>query len=189
MAAPPGETLNALYGIYRLALLDRGGIKFFRNTTGAFWRSFRVALYIAPFYAGLLAVRYGMGEVSTPPLRFMAVETISYAIAWLAFPVIVEPLSRAMGKGQKYIRFIIAYNWTGLLQNILYLPLAMLSVTTVLPPGAGSFLGLIVLLVIMGYTWFIARTALEISSAQASALVAIDFTLSLLINGYAEKML
>ncbi|NQU59086.1 MAG: hypothetical protein HQ513_17780 [Rhodospirillales bacterium] len=189
MAAPPGETTNALYGIYRLARMDPGGIEYFRNTTGAFWRSFKVALVIAPFYAGLLAMRYAMGEVSTPPLRFIAVESISYAVAWLAFPVLIEPLIRGMGKADKYIRFIIAYNWAGLLQNILYLPLAMLSVSAVLPPGSGGFFGLIVLMVIMAYTWFIAKTALEISGGQAAGIVAIDFTLSLLINGYAEKML
>jgi len=189
MAAPPGETNNALYGVYRLARLDPGGMDFFRNTPGAFWRSFRVALVIAPFYAGLLIMRYAMGEVSTPPLRFIAVESISFAISWLAFPVIIEPLTRALGRQDKFIRFIIAYNWVGLLQNMLYLPLAMLSVTAALPEGSVGFIGLIVLTVIMSYTWFIARTALEISAGQAAAIVAIDFTLSLLINGYAEKML
>ncbi|MBC8267257.1 MAG: hypothetical protein H8E36_00745 [Rhodospirillaceae bacterium] len=189
MAAPPGETTNALIGIFRLARLDPTGIEFFRNTPGAFWRSFKVALIIAPFYAGLLSMRYAMGEVSTPPLRFIAVETIAYTIAWLAFPVIVEPISRAMGRSDKYIRFIIAYNWASLLQNMLYLPLAMLSVTAVLPPDSGGGFGLIVLLVIMGFTWFIARTALEISAGRAAGLVVIDFTISLLINGYAEKML
>lgn len=189
MPAPAGETTNALYGVYRLARLDVGGMDYFRNTPGAFWRSFKVALIIAPFYAGLLAMRYAMGEVATPPLRFIAIESIAYAIAWLAFPVIIDPLCRAMGKGDKYIRFIVAYNWAGLLQNMLYLPLAMLSVSGALPQGSGGFLGLIVLLVIMTYTWFIARTALEISSGHAVGIVAIDFTLSLLINGYTEKML
>jgi hypothetical protein len=189
MSAPAGETANALYGVYRLARLDTGGMGFFRNTPGAFWRSFKVAFIIAPFYAGLLAMRYAMGEVASPPLHFMVIESISYAIAWLAFPVIIDPLCRAMGKGDKYIRFIVAYNWVALFQNMLYLPLAMMLVTNVLPQGSGGFLGLIVLLVIMGYTWFIAKTALEISGAQAAAIVAIDFTLSLLINGYTEKML
>ena len=189
MAAPPGETTNALIGIFRLARLDAGGIECFRNTPGAFWRSFKVALIIAPFYAGLLGMRYAKGEVSTPPLRFIAVETIAYTIAWLAFPVIVEPICRTMGRSDKYLRFIIAYNWAGLLQNMLYLPLAMLSVTAVLPPDSGGVFGLIILLVIMAFTWFIAKTALQIAASRAAAIVAIDFAISLLINGYAEKML
>ncbi len=189
MAAPAGEMSNALYGVYRLARLDPGGMEYFRNTPGAFWRSFKVALMVAPFYAGLLAIRYAMGEVSTPPLRFIAVEAISYIVAWLAFPVIIEPLTRAMGRSDRYIRFIIAYNWAALLQNMLYLPLAMLSVTAVMSPDSSSFFGLIMLMMIMGLIWFIAKTALEISAAHAIGIVAIDFTLSLLVNGYAEKML
>ena len=189
MAAAPGESFRALYGVYRLARLDPEGMDYFRNTTGAFWRSFNAALLIAPFYAALLLMRYSMGEVSTPPLRFIAIETIAYAVAWLAFPVIVEPMTKTMGRRDKYIRFIIAYNWAAVPQNMLYLPLAMLSVNGVLPPGSGGFLGFIVLIAIMGYTWFITKTALEIPAGRAVGLVAIDFALSFLINGYAERLL
>ena len=172
---------NALIGIFRLARLDPTGIDYFRNTPGAFWRSFRVALIIAPFYAGLLAMRYAMGEVSTPLLRFIIIQIIAYSIAWLAFPVIVEPICRGMERSGKFLQFIIVYNWTGLLKNILYIPLAMLSVTALLPQGRGGDFGLSILLVIMAFNWFIAKTALQIG--------AIDFAISLLINGYAEKIL
>ncbi len=189
MAVPPSEMTNALIGIFRLARLDPAGIECFRNTPGAFWRSFRVALIIAPFYAGLLAMRYAMGEVSTPLLRFITIQIIAYTIAWLAFPVIIEPICRGMERSGKYLRFIIVYNWTGLLQNMLYIPFAMLSVTAVLPQGRGGDFGLAILLVIMAFNWFIAKTALQIAARQAAAIVAIDFAISLLINGYAEKIL
>jgi hypothetical protein len=189
MAAAPGESARALYGAYRLASLDLSGMDYFRNTRGAFWRSFNAALIIAPFYAGLLFMRYTMGEVSTTALRFISIEAISYVIAWVAFPVVVDFLITAMGRREKYIRFIIAYNWAAVLQNLLYLPLAMLSVNGVLPPISAGFLGLIILMLFMVYIWFIIKVALDISGGRAATIVAIDFTLSLLINGYAERLL
>jgi hypothetical protein len=189
MAATPGETARALYGAYRLASLDSSGIDYFRNTRGAFWRSFNAALIIAPFYSGLLLMRYTMGEVSTSAFRFISIEVISYIIAWVAFPVVVDLLITAIGRREKYIRFIIAYNWGAVLQNLLYLPLAMLSVNGALSPGSSGFLGLIILVLFMVYTWFITKTALDIPGGRAGIIVAIDFTLSLLINGYAEKLL
>jgi hypothetical protein len=189
MAAAPRESARALYGAYRLASLDSTGMDYFRNTRGAFWRSFNAALIIAPFYAGLLFMRYTMGEISTTALRFISIEAISYIIAWVAFPVVVDFLITAMGRREKYIRFIIAYNWAAVLQNLLYLPLAMLSVNGVLPPSSAGFLGLVILVLFMVYIWFITKIALDIPGGWAATIVAIDFTLSLLINGYAEKLL
>ena len=189
MAGAPGEIPKALYGAYRLARLDPAGMVFFRSTPGAFLRSFQAALLIAPFYVLLLALRLNAGEITTPVFRFILVEGIAYVVAWLAYPVLMEPLSNLLERREKYLRYIVAYNWCAVLQNMLYLPLAMLSVTGVLPAGSAGFLGFIILMAIMGYTWFVAKTALDIPGNRAFGLVAIDFTLSLVINGYAEKLL
>ena len=64
MAVASGETARALYGAYRFARLDSSGIRYFRNTRGAFWRSFNAAFIIAPFYTVLLLMRYKIDEVS-----------------------------------------------------------------------------------------------------------------------------
>lgn len=189
MAAAPGEMSNALYGAYRLARIDPQGMDYFRNTPGAFWRSFKAALIIAPFYIALLMMRYESGEVSTPFIRYAAVEIIAYVIAWFAFPVLMDLLTKALDRREKYIRFIIAYNWAAVLQNLLYLPFAMLSVNGVLPEGSVGMLGMSVLIIIMSYTFYITKVALDLPGSRAFSIVAIDFTLSLLINGYAEKLL
>lgn len=189
MPAAPGEMSRALYGAYRLARVDPTGMDYFRNTPGAFWRSFQAALIIAPFYVGLLMMRLGAGEVETPLFRFIAIETIAYVIAWLAFPVMMDVLTTALDRRDKYIRYIVAYNWAAVLQNMLYLPLAMLSVNGALPPGSAGMIGFFVLLLIMSYTFYITKTALDIPGSRAIGIVAIDFTISLLINGYAEKLL
>lgn len=189
MAVTAWETTRALYGAYRFALLDPTGLSYFRNTRGAFWRSFNAALIIAPFYAGLLLMRYEMGEVSASAIRFIYVETTAYIISWVAFPVIIDFLITAIDKRDKFIRFIIAYNWAAVLQHTVFLPTAMLSVNGVFSPTVAGFLGLTILIFFMVYIWFITKTALDIPGKLAASIVAIDFTLSLLIKGYAEKIL
>jgi hypothetical protein len=184
-----GETARALYGTYRLACLDSTGMDYFRNTQGAFWRSFNAALIIAPFYIVLLFMRYKVGEISTSAFHFISVETISYIISWIAFPVVVDLLTTVMNRRERYIRFIIAYNWAAILQNLLYLPMAMLSVNGIFSSSSAGLLGLFILVFFVIYTWFITKTALDIPGGQAATIIAIDFALSLLINGYAEKLL
>ena len=189
MVAVLGETARALYGAYRMARLDPTGMDYFRNTRGAFWRSFNAAIIIAPFYAGLLLMRYQIGEISASAFRFFLVEVISYIIIWVAFPVVVDLIVTAMNRREKYIRFIIAYNWAKVLQNLIYLPVAILTINGILSQSNAGLVGLVMLIFFMLYTWFITKTALEIAGGRAATIVAIDLSLSLLINGYAEKLL
>jgi hypothetical protein len=189
MAVASGETARALYGAYRFARLDSSGIRYFRNTRGAFWRSFNTAFIIAPFYIVLLLMRYKMDEVPSSAIRFISVEITAYIISWIAFPVIVDFLITAMDRREKFIRFIIAYNWAKVLQNLIYLPIAMLSVNGIFSAGGAAFLGLTMLVFFMIYIWFITKTALNISGKLSASIVAIDFALSLLINGYAQRLI
>ena len=57
MIPTAGETLRALYGAYRLARLDAGGMAYFDSSIGGFWRSFFAAVLVVPFYALLLVMR------------------------------------------------------------------------------------------------------------------------------------
>jgi len=181
-------TLQALYGAYRLARLDPDGMGFFEATTDAFWRSFKAALLIAPFYGLLLALRFEAGEIGATVWRYGAVETIAYVLSWVAFPVLMLGVTKRFDCEGNYLRFIVAYNWAAVPQNMLYLPVAMLSVTGVISADAAGFFALVVLMLIVGYVWFITRTALDITPARAAIIVAMDFALSILINAYAEAM-
>jgi hypothetical protein len=182
------ETLNALYGTYRLARLDAGGLDYFEPTVDAFWRSFKAALLIAPFYGLLLALRYQSGEIGTSAWHYGAIEIVAYVTAWVAFPVLMLSVSKRFGCAHNYLRFMVAYNWAAVPQNMLYLPIAMLSVTGIISADAAGFFALLALALIIGYVWFITRTALEIPVVGAAAIVAMDFAISILINGYVEGL-
>ena len=77
------EVLTALYGAYRLARLDVGGLRFFDITDQGFWRSFFAAALVAPLYLVLLLIRYSNLPAPIPLFRFIALESIAYVIAWV----------------------------------------------------------------------------------------------------------
>ncbi len=187
--APLGEIIRSLYGTLRLARGDTGGMAFFNATEEGFWRSFTAAILIAPLFIMLLTVRYHVNETSVPVLRFTAVETIAYVVSWVAFPLLLFHLTDILGIGERYIRYIVAYNWASVIQNLLYLPFALL-VEAHLVQGVGStFVGLILLGLVLLYTWFVTRTALEISNLLAAGLVTVDLALSIFINTITQGML
>ena len=183
------EALSSLYGAYRLARFDAGGMAFFDTSIDGFWRSFFAAAIVAPFYAVLLTLRFAEGLVSTQPLRFAAIEAIAYVIAWVAFPLVMVSIARLLDREDRYLGYIVAYNWAAVLQNALYLPLAILAVTGGLTADLANTLAMIALLAILIYTWFITKTAMALGALAAAALVALDLILSIFINSFAEGMI
>ncbi len=187
--APLSEIIRSLYGALHLARGDTSGMAFFNATEQGFWRSFTAAILIAPLFALLLTIRYHVNEAGVSLLRFTAIETIAYVVSWVAFPLLLFHLTDILGIGHRFIRYIVAYNWASVLQNLLYLPFALL-VEAHLVQGAGStFFGILLLGLVLLYTWFVTRTALEVTNLLAAGLVMIDLVLSIFINTITQGML
>lgn len=183
------EVIRSLYGAYRLARLDASGLTFFNATVTGFWRSFFAAVLVAPLYIVLVMIRYGVSGEQVPLFRFLAIETIAYVIAWVAFPVIMATVTKTIGRERHFIRFIVAYNWAGVLQNALYLPIIIFGSVGLLSEAGANTLALLAISLIMVYTWFITRTALDVTGAQAAGIVGLDFMISIFINAVANGMI
>ena len=93
------EVQLAVGGALRLARGDPRGLGFFDTSIDGFWRSFRAAAICYPFFLILLAFRVSAAhwEASGVP-RIVIVETIGYVISWVAFPLLMLPLSRCSGR-------------------------------------------------------------------------------------------
>ena len=183
------EAATSLYGAYRLARFDARGMTYFETSLAGFWRSFYAAVIVAPVFAVLLAMRYAAGGEAVDEVRFAAVEAIAYVIAWVAFPLVMVSLARLLDREERYLGYIVAYNWASVLQNGLYLPLVMLGMAGVIPAEAAGPLSLIALSLILVYGWFIAKVALDVGTGTAVALVALDLVLSVVIDIVASSML
>ncbi|MEE9317791.1 MAG: hypothetical protein V3U48_05825, partial [Rhodospirillales bacterium] len=115
--------------------------------------------------------------------------TIAYVIAWVAFPVIMATVTKAIDRERHFIRFIVAYNWAGVLHNALYLPIVIFGMAGLLAQAGANTLALLAISLIIIYTWFITRTALDVTGAQAAGIVGLDFLISIFINAVANGMI
>lgn len=176
------EIFAALYGALRLARGDASGLRWFNATPEGFWRSFWAGALVAPIFALLLWIRYESDAMTVAPLRYALLELVSYVVAWTLFPLLMVYVAQVVERERHYYGYIVAYNWSTVWQNVVYLPLAMVSEIGILPFAAASTLSIAVLAAVFLYIWFITRTALQVNALVAAGIVAVDFLISIFLN-------
>ena len=190
------EIVRSTYGVWRLAHADPGGMAYFDATEEGFWRSFRVAVLVAPAYALLVLLGYAVppSDPDAVPIvvsgtRVVAIELIAYAIGWMAFPLAAHYLAMALDRERDYVGYIVAYNWSAVLQVGLLLPVAAIDALELLPAPTGDVLGYAAAIALLVYAWFIAKTALNTGGLPAAGFVAMDVMISVLIFSIKHTML
>ena len=183
------ETQLAIGGALKLARGDARGLGFFDLTLDGFWRSFRAAAICYPFFLMLLASRVSAAhwEASGTP-RIVIVETIGYVISWVAFPLLMLPLSRWLGREDRFLAFMVAYNWSQLPQTALFVVLAANSAAGLLPHALAQFADFAAAVAVLLYEWYIARVALAVSSSQAVPVVLLDLVLGSVLSRITEAL-
>lgn len=180
--APLSEIVASLYGACRLARFSSDGMQFFNISASGFFRSFTAAVIVAPFFLTLLLIRYSSIEEPPSFARYIILEGLAYVIAWCVFPLVMEGLSRTMARTAQYMQFIIAYNWSMVLQNTLYIMVILLGHIGVFSQGTTNGLALIVLVWSLIFTGFVARKALVVTPLTAGGIVIMDLLLSVCIE-------
>ena len=175
MAMPRGaEILQALYGTWRFARLDRGAMRYFDLSHAGVWRSFWAAAYAYPLFVALVLLRLDAETLERASrLYILAIQTIGYVIGWTAFPLLVIEFTRRIGRGERGFEFVVAYNWSQILQTALLVLVALL-VKFVMPKGAAGNLDLLATLAILAYEWFIALIAIGAGGWVAVTIVFLD---------------
>jgi hypothetical protein len=181
------EVLSALYGAYRLVRLDPAGMTFFNLTFDGFWRSFFAAVLVAPAYAILIGLRVA-AEPETVDLGLLVLtESIGYVLAWCAFPLVAIILTRLLRLSGGYVALIVALNWTAVLQTALFLAVVLLG--PILPEVLATLLVTLTTVAIMGYQWFVIRSALQTTGGIALMLLLVDLVVTSTINMGADRLL
>ena len=179
----------ALYGAWRLLRGDRGGMSYFERTPEGFYRSFFAAALVAPGYAILIAIHLAGIETPASGLRIFAVEAIAFVISWTAYPLIMFRVADAIGRETKYVDFIVAYNWSKVLQMAIYLPVSAITFAGILPETISVLLNITASIGILVYQWFITRTALEVAGIVAVGLVVLDLIIGIVIKSVSDGMI
>lgn len=182
------EAIVSLYGAFRLARLDARGLELFDRTDAGALRSFAAAVPVLPCYLLATLMLAPSQPPAASPLRWLSVQAIAYVLSWVAYPVAAESLTRVMGCRSRFAGYLSAYNWSMVLQNVALLPLTLLTILQVLPDDVMQFLWLAAIAAIMGWLWFIARSALAVGGLAAAGLVVVDELISMLIDSLATHL-
>jgi len=181
------EFAAALAGVRGLVRFDARALAFFNATHEGFWRSFWAAAILAPFAAIIVARRV----ILEPPeslWRVIAFETIGYALGWLAFPLLMVRIADLLGRRDHYFLYIVAINWFQLVQIAFAGPILLLGLMGIIPPAGEEVLSLLVFAALLGYDWFIAKSALRVAGGTAAALVIIKLLLDFLIDRLSASL-
>jgi len=182
------EIRFALAAIARLARGDVAALTAFDVGRAGMIRSFYAALVAAPLYAILVVTRVDGVDPVELSLRNAVIETIAYVMGWTAFPLAAFYMVRALDRLDRYPLFITTYNWSNLGLTMIYVPVAVIIGNDLLPGIIGSTLGIVTMLAMIYFQWFIARVALGIPPLPAAGIIALDVALALTINGWATAL-
>ena len=176
------EFVYVLRGLGRLVQFDAGGLGYFDRSIEGFWRSFRVALLIAPLYAILIPLDLELIQPTAGWQHIMITEILAYVISWLLYPLVAYEICRLIGREAEYPGYIVVYNWSKMLivtaQVIVWLPTLM----GIAAAETSHSLESLVRFVFLIYLWFIARAALRIDALSAIGMVFTSYILTLVLN-------
>ena len=181
------EILNSIFGAYRLARLDGSALRWFTISLPGFWHSFMAALLVAPPFALIVALRFDPQVMASG--SYWLIESVSYILGWLVFPLIMIPVCWALSLGSHYFAYITVYNWSAIVHVSVIVPVVILDTSGLLPPALSTFVGLLVTGALLFYQWFIARTALQAPPVLALTVVVVDLLLGLIVSLGVERLL
>ncbi len=178
----------ALYGAWRLAHFDPKGMGYFDRSLEGFWRSFRVSILVAPLWAAIVAMDVSEMKTTGGWFNILAGESIAYVIGWAAFPLLAFYLTEFVDRRSQYLGFIVAYNWSSVIQLALFFPVRLILHSGILPNGLVLLIIYAVQIGLLVYEWFIVRTALNLPGLGAAGIVAIDVFISYLTNHFGDAI-
>lgn len=181
------DVSNGMYGAWRLARLDPAAMAWFDRSHNAVWRSFWAAAIAYPGLILVVMLRLDAEQwTAAEALRILLVESIGYVASWAAFLLVILPFCHWLERDEQSLDFVIAYNWSQVLQTAL--SIAALLAVKALPEPLAGLIALAIVLAQLGYEWFIARTALEAGGVAATVVVLIDLVLSQVVSQVTQGL-
>lgn len=184
MQPPPSltEIQVSLMGAWRLFRRDPGGLAFFGKDEEAFWKSFWCAAVVGPAFILLLILIPDEVRIDASLPRRISVEAISYAIGWAAWPLMVHSIFGVLGLRDRYIPYIVAYNWSAGPQVVLLLGISLAATVFNLPLGMFALMNLAALVWLLTYHAYIIRVATQLDMTAVILMVLGEAALSYMVT-------
>ena len=157
---------------------DRSGLSHFTAAPSGFWNSFGVVVIALPAEAIMsLLVLTAIPETAPEagPGRVALVFIGIYAVRWLTYFIVIAEVSELIQRGENFITYAIAYNWSQTVRIVILLPaVAIFAVDGVDGSGWGIAVFYTAQFAMWAYSWVIARLALGANSRAAVGTVVIE---------------
>ena len=185
------NSYHSLYGAWRLAHFDPEGMAFFDISESGFWRSFQAALVGLPIFVILSVLEKHLrvlaieiiapGEVINVQ-NYYLLQVLDYIVTWPAFALTMIPICRLSRLDERYAALVISYNWARVMTIVILIPPYLLLVVS---GGLNILVGLLTFVAsvfVLGYQWFVVKTAIGGSKLTAVAIVIIDILLAGIVS-------
>lgn len=178
----PLEAAHGVFGAWRLLHFDRSGLSHFRATREGFWNSFWVALLALPAEALMSLLVLSAVPETAPEAslgRVTLVFVFIFAVRWLAYLVTIAEISEVIQRGERFVTYAVAYNWSQVIRIVILLPaVAIFAVDGTDGSGWGIAIFYAAQVGLWVYSWVIARIALDAPRGAAVLTVVIEIAIS-----------
>lgn len=183
------EAVRSIYGAWRLARLDPGGMAWFDRSPEGAANSFSAAVLLLPFFIVLQGFQMAEDLDRLSPIHVLIVEALSYVISWTAFPVAMITITRILRRNERFYDFLVAYNWSSVINVAVYFPVVVLGGLGLWPAALSQGLVLVATAAVLVYQWYVIKTALNVSGGVAFSLVLTDLIISIVLSNATDQLL
>lgn len=179
------EIVRSLAAAFDLFLDRPGAMRGFDVSVEGFWRSFAAVILVVPSYALAVLAERRLAAAVDPDaavqdgVSFLVQNAIGLGLDWIALPLILALVARPLGIARHYPEFVVARNWGAVLAAAPFGAIGLLILLGLLGGELADLLMLAALIIVLRYTYLIARRALEVSLGFAIGIVVLDFVVSL----------
>lgn len=166
----------AVQGLLRLARFNPDFPRFFDRSARGALRSFWLMAPIFPFYLLQLWNSDALKSVEDATRFFLAM-SVGYLNLWLVPPLLIALLAPMIGRDAEMPGCIAMYNWTGVLNIAVALPLMLLQLGGVSPESM-AIPSNVLLLVSLVWEAFLLTHALRIPLWQGAVATIADYFIS-----------
>ena len=173
------------HGLHAAMLLARGradGLDHVETDMAGAARSFWAAAICLPAFVGLRLLDWSDAGGPRHIGHAFALELLGYVIGWAGFALVSRPLLAALGRAERWPRFIAVWNWCNVAQYCL-LALACIPELAGAPGWVQQAAGLVALGWALWLEWYASRLVLEVGAMPAVLLVAVDVAIGMTIAG------
>jgi hypothetical protein len=170
---------NGLQGALLLARGRVEGLRFMAPDRAFATRSFWAIALCVPGDLFLMVTDWAKAgipptiQLPSDPGHKLGLRLATFLIGWLGFAVVSHGLVAALERGELWARYIAAWNWCNVVQQLLLVAVGALALIGV-PDLVTETLGLVVFGWSLWLEWFTARHALRLGGLAAASVVGLD---------------